>query len=175
LRRYREFKSAIREISALIRESRSRPLLGRPIRSSRDLERCQEAKEGRRQMQSLAERATPRSPSRTSCRAPWVASRAPRCPELKVGRGTEGSNPAPIQWSTEPKLKTTSKGRSNTRRSSRRYCGCWKIHKFSKNSSPTTPSARSRFKRKKAPHAGPSNRHYQRGIVSWSTKRLIYT
>jgi len=53
-----------------------------------------------------------------------------------------------IRWSTEPKLKTTSKGRSNTRLSSRRYCGCWKIHKFSKNSSPTTPSARSRFKRK---------------------------
>ena len=32
-----EFKSAIREISALIRESRSPPLFGRPIRSSREI------------------------------------------------------------------------------------------------------------------------------------------
>src|SRR6516164_10866179 len=37
LRPCREFKSAIREISALIRESRSPPLFGRPIRSSREI------------------------------------------------------------------------------------------------------------------------------------------
>jgi hypothetical protein len=51
LRPCREFKSAIREISALIRESRSRPLFW-PIDPilPRELERCQEGKEGRRQM-----------------------------------------------------------------------------------------------------------------------------
>jgi len=67
-------------------------MLASPHQISRSLE-ARLRRPGMRK--SLAERATPRSPSRTSGRAPWVASRAPRCPELKVGRGTEGSNPAP--------------------------------------------------------------------------------
>ena len=128
--------------------SRLRAIIGSPRRTAsldarRRTTNFQAHRRAAQRRKCLGCVATPRSPSRASRPAAWVASRAPRCPELKVGRGTEGSNPAPIQWSTEPKLKTTSKGRSNTRRSSRRYCGCWKIHKFSKNSSPTTPSARS--------------------------------
>jgi hypothetical protein len=46
-----EFKSAIREISALIRESALVRYLDRPIRSSREISNLAEkAKEGRRQM-----------------------------------------------------------------------------------------------------------------------------
>jgi hypothetical protein len=54
LRPCREFKLAIREVSARIRESRSRPLFGAfksPI-LPKDLERYREGKEGRRQMGS---------------------------------------------------------------------------------------------------------------------------
>jgi hypothetical protein len=47
----RELKSTIREISALIRECRSRPLFGRSIRYSRENSNLAEkGKEGRRQM-----------------------------------------------------------------------------------------------------------------------------
>ena len=75
---------------ALIRESRSRPLLGRPIRSSRDLERCQEAKEdaarcSRRRIRSLGR-------SRLGLGAPVCGNRSPsarrraRHPGLRAGR-----------------------------------------------------------------------------------------
>ena len=65
MRPCREFKSAIREISALIRESRSRPLFW-PDQSDPEIsKRCREANEGRRRM--LAHRIRPpaaRGPAR---------------------------------------------------------------------------------------------------------------